>query len=172
MLVTVNLNDTDIKSETRADLYAVMARRLAEFSSHEADGKVEQAIAPKPISGDATFAGFDLEGVADLTFRQVQKWMERASDKTKNGLRVFAEYGPVVDVGRIYDAGISNVPHFQSRTTIRTRTVTGDKDAYLLGWDDGDDSWEVDHSTGRYLTGRYAVTPITHQSLRRYFGFD
>ena len=87
--------------------------------------------------------------------------MEAAADKTKLGLRVLADQGPVVRAQVLIDAGITNLPHFQSRTTIRTRTVTGDKGAFLLGWDDWAEAEEGQ--------GRYAVTPITHQSLRRYF---
>ncbi len=110
------------------------------------------------------FMGIDMAQVADLTFRQVQKWMEAASPPTKKGLQVVAELGPVIRARDLADAGIANIGHFQSRTTIRTRTVTGDKDLYLFGWDD----WEVVEEG----EGRYAVTPITHESLRRYFKLD
>lgn len=108
------------------------------------------------------YDGIDMnDDVYDLTPKQIQKWMENASDKTKAGLRVIAEFGPVITASQLTDAGVENLPHFQSRTTIRTRTVTGEPDAYLLGWDD----WsEVDEGEGRY-----AVTPITHQALRQYF---
>ena len=112
---------------------------------------------------DTEYDGFDMVDVAELTYNQMRTWMEAASDWTKNGLRVFAEQGPIVHVDALM-AGLSkdgrsdNYSHFQSRTTIRTRTVTGNREAYLLGWDD----WE----TGE---GRYAVTRQTYQSLRRYF---
>ena len=97
----------------------------------------------------------------NLTYEQMQEWMEGAADPTKAGLRVFAEQGPVIRARALTDAGITNLPHFQSRTTIRTRTVTGKKDAFLLGWDD----W------GRVPEGegKYAVTPMTHRSLQCYF---
>lgn len=104
---------------------------------------------------------FDWTDRADLTFKQVQTWMEAASDKTKLGMRVFAEHGPIIDVSLLHEAGIENPSHFQSRTTTRTRTVTGDKSAFLLAWSD----WSVGDC-------RYAVTPITHQSLRRYFNLN
>jgi len=51
-----------------------------------------------------------------------------------------------------------------SSTTIRTRTITGDKGAFLVGWDD----W----SQVEFGEGRYAITPITHQSLRRHIALD
>lgn len=110
------------------------------------------------------FTGIDMSGVVDLTFRQVQKWMEAASPPTKNGLRVVAELGPVIMAKNLTDAGIGNISHFQSRTTIRTRTITGDKDAFLFGWDD----WTAVEEG----EGRYAVTRLTHESLRRFFKLD
>lgn len=118
--------------------------------------------APLPVGKE--YEGIELSDVADLTFKQVQTWMEAASDKTKLGLRVIAEQGPVIQAQALIDAGIENVSHFQSRTTIRTRTVTGDKGAFLLGWDDWSEAEDGE--------GKYAVTPITHQSLRRYFQLD
>ena len=117
-----------------------------------------------PISGNELYLGIDMTDVADLTYRQVEKWMEGASQHTKDGLRVVAEYGPVFKAKNLTDAEIYNIGHFQSRTTIRTRTITGDSDVFLFGWDD----WHaVDEGEGRY-----AVTPITHRSLRRYFRLD
>lgn len=104
---------------------------------------------------------FDMVDVAELTYRQVRQWMEGASAKTRAGLRVFAEHGPTVHVRTLVDAGIENPGHFQSRTTIRTRTVTGKKKAYLLGFD----NWESGE-------GNYAVTRTTYMSLRRYFQLD
>ena len=99
--------------------------------------------------------------VAELTYGQVCQWMEGASAKTRAGLRVFAEHGPKIHVRTLIDAGIENPGHFQSRTTIRTRTVTGNKNAYLLGSDDWEDG-----------EGNYAVTSTTLMSLRRYFHLD
>jgi hypothetical protein len=118
--------------------------------------------APPPPDLGGDYLGIDLEDVADLTLKQVQTWMERASDKTKLGLRVIAEHGPVIRAQLLTDAGIENLAHFQSRTTIRTRTVTGDAEAYLLSWNDWSQVEDGEE--------KYAVTPITHQSLRRYFG--
>ena len=114
---------------------------------------------------DLEYVGFDMSKVADLTYRQLRKWMEAASKWTKAGLRVFAEQGPIIHVRELVEAlqdeGSGNYSQFQSRTTVRTRTITGDREAYLLGWDD----WEE----GK---GRYAVTRETYESLRRYFRLD
>ena len=135
---------------------------LAKLKLGGHDGEASSP-APAPQVGPE-YQGIELTDVADLTFRQVQTWMEAASDKTKLGLRVMAEQGPVVRAQALIDAGIENLPHFQSRTTIRTRTVTGDKAAFLFGWND----WtEVEEGEGKY-----AVSPITFQSLRRYFQLD
>lgn len=91
--------------------------------------------------------------------------MQAASNWTKAGLRVFAEQGPVIHVNALVEAlkkeGSDKYSQFQSRTTVRTRTVTGNKDLFLLGWDE----WEGDE-------GRYAVTRQTYKSLRRYFRLD
>jgi hypothetical protein len=123
----------------------------------------EEVPPPGPFLGEA-YKNVDMRDVVDLTFKQIQTWMEAAAEKTQAGLRIFAEKGPVIRAKDLTDIGIDNLSHFQSRTTIRTRTVTGDKGAYLLGYDD----WsQVDDGEGRY-----AVTPTTHASLRRYFQLD
>lgn len=109
------------------------------------------------------YKGIDMEGVVDLNLKQVREWMLAASDKTRIGVRLFAEQ-PIVTAQQLIDAGVENISHFQSRTTTRTRTVTGNKNAYLLGWDD----WQQVEDN----QGRYAVTPTTHRSLRAYFDLD
>jgi hypothetical protein len=121
-----------------------------------------EAPPPEADSYGSGYGGIDMSGVVDLSFRETQKWMVAASDQTKAGLYVFAAKGGVVSAKDLTDAGIANLPHFQSRTTIRTRTIKGDRDAFLLGWDD----W----SRVEDGEGRYAVTPKTCRSLRRYFG--
>src|SRR5690349_4869167 len=113
---------------------------------------------------DPAYEGIDMTSVAHLSYREIRRWMEAASDKTKAGLLVFAERHGVVRARDLTAAGIDNLAHFQSRTTIRTRTITGDRDAFLLGWDDW---YKVDEGEGRY-----AVTPKTCRSLRRYFGLS
>ena len=116
-------------------------------------------------NADSVYDGIDMSYVADLTYRQVRIWMQAASDWTKAGLRVFAEQGPVIHVNVLVEAlkkeGSDKYSQFQSRTTVRTRTVTGNKELFLLGWDE----WEGDE-------GRYAVTRQTYKSLRRYFRLD
>ena len=119
---------------------------------------------PRDLKDDPEFQGFDMYEVVDLDETEVEEWLRRASPKTISGLRVFAEGGPVVRAQALIDAGIENLSHFQSRTTIRTRTVTGNKGAFLLGWDDWDEVEEGE--------GRYAVTPRTHRSLRYCLGLD
>jgi hypothetical protein len=129
------------------------------------------ATKPEPVAPSSTesygdqYKGFSMSDVADLNPAQVKTWMTAASDPTKMGLRVFAERGPIIEAGWLTEAGVTNIAHFQSRTTIRTRTITGNKDAYLLGWD----AWDY-NDDGSYKAGRYAVTPTTYQSLREYFG--
>lgn len=147
----------DITLNTERDFPALSASTRREIIA-----LMTRAVVTNPET--EPFVGIDMTDVADLTYRQVQKWMEAASPPTKKGLQVVAELGPVIRANDLIDAGIVNTSHFQSRTTIRTRTVTGDKDVYLFGWDD----WSVVEEG----EGRYAVTPITHESLRRYFELD
>ncbi|MBI0537747.1 hypothetical protein D9599_19485 [Roseomonas sp. KE2513] len=152
MMLTISGEEfANLSNATRSELLAIL------------EGKERASSVPSDMSPtmDERYRGIDMTNVADLTFKQIQQWMVAASDQTKLGLRVFAEHGPVIRAQALVDAGINNLAHFQSRTTIRTRTITGDKGIFLLGWDD----WgEVDN-----LQGKYAVTPITHQSLRRFF---
>ena len=61
----------------------------------------------------------------------------------------------------LQEEGSDNYSQFQSRTTLRTRTVTGNEKAYLLGWND----WEEEDE-------QYAVTRQTYESLRRFFRLD
>lgn len=121
---------------------------------------------PKTVVGDLPegFTADDFEGVVSLTPGQVEEFMKGCADETKAGLKVFAENGPVVHADLLGPAGIENTAHFQSRVTKRTRTITGDKKAFLFTWDE----WS-DHRSG---VGVYAVTPATHRSLRIYFNLD
>lgn len=121
----------------------------------------EPGATPPAAPSEPRYKGIDMTNVAHLSYREIRKWMEAASDKTKAGLLVFAERNGVVRAKDLTGAGIDNLAHFQSRTTIRTRTITGNRDAFLLGWDDW---YKVDDGEGRY-----AVTPETCRSLRRYF---
>jgi len=136
---------------------------LSKFSGKETPRTVDTPP-QRSLEIGPEYAGVDMDERADLTFKQIQTWMAAASDKTKLALRVMAEKGPVITAQHLTEAGVENLSHFQSRTTIRTRTVTGDKKAFMLGWDDWSEAEDGE--------GRYAVTPITYQSLRRYFQLD
>lgn len=106
------------------------------------------------------YDGIDVERLEDITRKHVHRWMEGLSAPVYEGVRLIAEFGPVIRASRLLDAGIS-VRHFQSATTRRTRAFTGDAKAYFLAWD----RWHgVDDPNGRY-----AVSPITHQSLQSFF---
>jgi hypothetical protein len=118
-----------------------------------------QSPLPAPLLSEA-YRDIRLDHVEDITFKRISKWMEGLPAPIVAGVRIFAEQGPVIEASALLDAGI-NVRRFQSATTRRTRAITGDSDAYFLGWD----SWRGADDP----KGRYAVSPITHQSLRRYF---
>lgn len=148
---------------SKEDLFRLSEPTRAEILDYlSSPASVEKHTDENP---DNIYDGIDMSYVADLTYRQVRIWMQAASDWTKAGLRVFAEQGPVIHVNALVEAlkkeGSDKYSQFQSRTTVRTRTVTGNKELFLLGWDE----WDGD-------AGRYAVTRQTHKSLRRYFRLD
>jgi len=109
--------------------------------------------------------GFNWVEVVSLTPGQVEKFMAGCSDETKAGLKVIAEKGPVIHASLLEGVGIENYGHFQGRVTKRTRTVTGDKHAFLFGWDD----WNSEENGG---IGHFGVTDETYRSLRIFFELD
>jgi hypothetical protein len=107
------------------------------------------------------FSDIHMSNVEDITFKHVHRWMEGLPDSVRLGVRLIAEHGPVIEARLLVASGI-DIRRFQSATTRRTRALTGDGSAYFLGWN---------HWAGMAdPNGKYAVSPITHQSLRRYFG--
>lgn len=105
----------------------------------------------------------NIDHLEDITRKHIHKWMEGLSLPVHKGVRIIAERGPVVEASALFEADI-NVRHFQSSTTRRTRALTGDTKAYFLAWDKWRGMDDPD--------GRYAVSPITHLSLRHYFRLD
>ena len=118
--------------------------------------------APFPAPNfDNAYHDIHTSKLEDVTSKHMSKWMEGLSNQVRAGVRIIAQHGPVIEARLLREAGI-NVRQFQSATTRRTRAMTGDSDAYFLGWNhwlDADDPH-----------GKFAVSPITHQSLQRYFG--
>lgn len=149
MYIVLTSDDfTALSPSTRAELLATLS----------AKPRVDPSEFPEGFTAD------DFEGVVDLTPGEIENFMEGCSDQTIAGLKVFAKNGPVIHANLLDVAGIDNYGHFQGRVTKRTRTVTGDKDAFLFAWD----NWqEVPHGIGRY-----AVTKATYRSLRIYFEMD
>src|SRR5207302_7489410 len=82
--------------------------------------------APTPVAPEALPEAdeFDMVDVVDLTRDQVAQFVEGIHEQTVNGLRIFAEHGPVIDAHLLDQVGITNYAHFQGRVTKRTRTVT------------------------------------------------
>ena len=148
MIVLTKEDLTSFSPSTRAEI-------LASLSSKP---KASPSELPMGFTAD------DFDGVVDMTPGQVEQLMAGCSPETIAGLKVFAEHGPVIHAKLLDDAGIENYGHFQGRVTKRTRTVTGDKSAYLFAWD----TW-ADAEDG---IGQYAVTPTTFRSLRIYFELD
>lgn len=110
---------------------------------------------------------YDWENRVSLKPEQVAEYMEGCAPETIAGLRIIAEEGPIITGDRLQAAGIENYGHFQGRTTKRVRTVTGNKHAYLLAWDD----WGSEDNQ-QYGCGHYAVTTDTFLALRAHFGLD
>ena len=151
MLIVITKEDFNAFSpSTRAEL-------LASLSSK-----------PKanPGSLPTGFSAEDFEDVLDLTPGQIEEFMEGCAEETIAGLQVFAEHGPVIHASLLDAVGIGKdkYAHFQGRVTKRTRTVTGERGAYLFAWDD----W----TSAPDGIGQYAVTPMTFRSLRIYFELD
>ena len=147
------LTDTDLsklKQSSRADIMSVLLRSTA---------------AAMPPQNQAE--GFEWDEVVDLTPDQVEEFMQGCSQQTVAGLKVIAEHGPVIAANLLQEAGIENYGHFQGRVTKRTRTVTGDKSAFLFTWD----YWSEGENAERGY-GHYAVTDTTFRSLRGFFGLD
>jgi hypothetical protein len=126
-------------------------------------GRETQTGAGRPATAPGGTEGMAFTGVVDLEPEQVSDFMSGLQHKTKDCLRVVAEHGPVTDAKLL---GIENYSHFQASLTKRIRTITGDKNARLITWGD----W-VELGNGD-ITFYYAVTIVTHKSLRMYFGLQ
>lgn len=119
---------------------------------------------PAQIGFPEGFDADDFGGVVDLTPGQIEEFMQGCSDKTVAGLKIIAQHGPKVHASLLDAADIDNYGHFQGSVTKRTRTVTGDRDAFLFAWDNWPEQPEG--------IGHYAVTQATHRSLRIFFDLD
>lgn len=137
---------------------------LSDATRAELAAKLFQKQRAVPFDLPAGFEADGFESVVDLTPGQVEEFMKACAPETVAGLKVFAEHGPVIHADLLGQAGITNYAHFQGRVTKRTRTVTGDKTAFLFTWDD----WSA-HDDG---IGLYAITPTTLRSLRIFFNLD
>jgi hypothetical protein len=156
-LVLSGADYAQLRPETQADL-------LARFGQQTIAAEPLASPAPQETIPDAE--GFNFEDVVDLTPAQVAAFVDGIHQQTVDGLRMFAEHGPIIDAHLLDGVGITNYSHFQGRVTKRTRTITGNKKACLFGWDEW--KWSEDGKT--LLSGRYAVTSTTYGSLRESFG--
>jgi hypothetical protein len=152
-MIILSADDLASFSEgTRAEIL----HRVQEVFGHVTSEPIRHA----PSFSDA-YRDIHTSNLEDITFKRMGKWMEGLSDQVRAGARIIAQHGPVIEARLLRQAEI-NVRQFQSATTRRTRAMTGDSDAYFLGWN----KWlGIDDPNGKF-----AVSPITHQSLQRYFG--
>lgn len=117
--------------------------------------------APLALPEVATgYDDFDMRSVEDITAKQVARLFDTAPNEVRLGLLLLAERGPIIRSADLLAAGV-DLKRFQSATTRRVRRQAG-PDTFMLGWD----NWKA-AETG---DGRFAITPITHQALRKYFG--
>lgn len=147
---------------TADDLASLSRSTRDEIWQHVGQTIGRSASAPPPAPEcRESFDDVHVANLEDVTFKVIQRWMEGVSEPVRRGVRLLAERGPVIEAGLLREAGI-NLKQFQSATTRRTRKITASVDAYFLAWN---------HWAGMDdPQGKFAVSPITHQSLRRYFG--
>jgi hypothetical protein len=147
---------------TEADLAGLSETVRSEVIGNLASARLTNRSLPYAApSVSAAYDGIEMHAVEDVTFKHVRRLMTGLSDGIHDGLRIMAQHGPVIRAQLLLDLQISP-RHFQSGTTRRVRALTGDRQAFLLGWD----RWS-DVESGE---GRFALSPITHQSLQRHFG--
>jgi hypothetical protein len=147
---------------TPEDCGRLKAETLREILAHLL-GHESQTDAGGPATVPDGAEGMDFTGVVDLKLEQVSDFMSGLQHQTKECLHVVAEHGPIFDAKLL---GIKNYSHFQASLTKRIRTITGDKNAFLITRDDWAPSANGD------LTCHYAVTALTYKSLRMYFGLQ
>lgn len=119
---------------------------------------------PEPISSP-------LEGPTDLSPQQVKRFMAGVSHKTRNGLSFIVKQGGRVKMSALVEelnaSNWGELRGFHAGITKRTRTITGDKEAYLLEWDEDQAVYAVDDVT--YEDGEYFMSKTTLTSFRKYF---
>jgi hypothetical protein len=127
------------------------------------------SLSSLPLPDDVQMSDFDWSNRAKLTPGEVETFIDDSTNMhagTIKGLEIIAEFGPIIHSSQLLEklkdeagvALIDDLGTFQRSTTRRVRSVTGDKSAFLLAWNDWVDG-----------EGYYAVTAETHRSLQVYF---
>ena len=152
--MNIVLTPDDLASFSQSTRQEILRRFADEMGSLPSS-----TVAPAPPIPE-WFAGLSVQHLEDITQKHVELWMEKLSPSVERGVRIIAEHGPVLDAHWLTDAGI-NLKQFQSAVTKRTRAISRDPEANLLVGKpfDGEGSPH----------GTYAVSPITHQTLRRFY---
>ena len=122
-----------------------------------------QAGIPQSTPQEVVHSQLPEEGPDDLSFSQMQKFLERCSPKTQKALRVIAKAdldGFTMDeIVAAYPEEGDDLRSVWGGLTKRVRTVLGKSDAWLIWWTtDESNQW------------RGRVSAITHKSLRQAFG--
>jgi len=120
-----------------------------------------RAAAPAPVPAD--------DGPPDLTVAMVRKLTK--NPRTLSALRVIAASdGPDFHMKDVI-AAVAGAQDYMdlrgiwSAITRRTRAILGDSEALLIWWND-----EGIYRGEKYVDHIGRVSPITHQSLKAYFG--
>lgn len=109
--------------------------------------------------GVADTSGYNWTNRVDLTPGQIEEFFAPGLHvNTVTGLRAIATLGSPISSFSLTRFGVTDLAAFQRSTTRRVRSVTGDNQAFLLGWDEWEDG-----------VGHYAVTPATLRSIQIYF---
>jgi hypothetical protein len=103
------------------------------------------------------------EEPADLSLAQVRKMLQRAGIKTRGALRAIAEAKPsefkAGEIAKALKVGEADLRGTWAAITKVTRTVLGDKDAFLI-------KWNQDEATEKWTA---QVSEMTHRSLQKAF---
>ncbi len=146
------------------------AARAEIFSIIGLSGEAPQSSnwTPAEESNDDEVSPDQDDDFADLSPQQAKKFLEGTSDKSKRALRFMVSGDRKFKLaGLAKELGVhpTELPGLWSGLTKRTRTITGNKSAYLLYW--VDDALVVDEE---YLDQTGYMTRTTYSSFRHAFG--
>ncbi|TGR08786.1 hypothetical protein EN833_15090 [Mesorhizobium sp. M4B.F.Ca.ET.190.01.1.1] len=107
---------------------------------------------------------------AELSPGQVREFLSGCSQKTKSAIRAMVKgesrFFHLKDVAAEIGVPVTGLTGVWSGLTRRTKTVTGDSEAYLIDWSGGEAILE----DGKYADHKAELTEMTHTSFRKVLG--